>query len=342
MTTILVAPDSFKGTFTSVQVAQYISAGIREQGLTAIECPLADGGEGTLDVLLLALNGEERFQSVRGPVGQKVVARWGWVAGQQLAIIEVAQACGLHLSERNPVDSLRASTVGVGELLIAAAACGAEKIIVATGGSATTDGGQGAIDVLQGYEEALSGIIIEVLSDVTVKFEDAAKVFAPQKGADPATVDLLNKRLDSVAELYWQRYGRDPRGLAQTGAAGGLSGALWAALGAKLFSGADYVLDLVGFDELANTADAVALGEGKLDAQSFLGKIVGVAAGRVHDRPVLAVVGSTSLDHSEYSALGLSRLWVASNPSELHNSGKDLSLWLTPHLKDYGPSVPGS
>jgi glycerate 2-kinase len=334
MTTILVAPDSFKGTFTSVQVAQYIAAGIREEGLTAIECPLADGGEGTLDVLLLALNGEEQFQSVHGPLGQTIIARWGWVANQRLAIIEVAQACGLQLSGVNPADSLRASTVGVGELVMEAATFGAEKIIVAMGGSATTDGGRGAIDALQGHEEALAGITIELLSDVTVKFEDAAKVFAPQKGADPATVELLNKRLDSVADLYVNRYGRDPRGLAQTGAAGGLSGGLWAAFGAELFSGADYLLDLVGFDELANTADAVVLGEGRLDAQSFLGKIVGVAARRVHDRPVLAVVGSTSLDLAESVALGLSHVWVASNPSELHNSGKDLSRWLAPPVTE--------
>jgi glycerate kinase len=329
VTTILVAPDSFKGTFTSVQVAQYISAGIREEGLTAIECPLADGGEGTLDVLLLALNGEERSQSVHGPLGQKVLARWGWVAEQRLAIIEVAQACGLNLSGGSPADSLQASTMGVGELVIAAIAFGAEKIIVATGGSATTDGGQGAIDALQGHEDALAGISIEVLSDVTVKFEDAAKVFAPQKGADLATVDLLNERLDHVADLYVERFARDPRGLAQTGAAGGLSGALWAAFGAELFSGADYVLNLVGFDELANTADAVVLGEGKLDSQSFLGKIVGVAAHRVHDRPVLAVVGSTALNSVESTALGLSHVWVASSPSELHDSGKDLSRWVT-------------
>jgi len=158
VTTILVAPDSFKGTFSSVQVAQYIAAGIREEGLTAIECPLADGGEGTLDVLLLALNGAEQFQSVHGPLGQEVVARWGWVANQRLAIIEVAQACGLQLSGGNPTDALRASTQGVGELVVAAAKFGAEKIIVAMGGSATTDGGQGALDALQGNEKVLTGI----------------------------------------------------------------------------------------------------------------------------------------------------------------------------------------
>lgn len=328
MTTILVAPDSFKGTFSAVQVAQYISAGIREEGLTAIECPLADGGEGTLAVLLLALNGEERSQSVDGPLGQKVVASWGWVAEQRLAIIEVAQACGLHLSGGSPTDAVRASTVGVGELIITAAASGAEKIIVATGGSATTDGGQGAIDALKGHEEALAGIRIEVLSDVTVKFEDAANVFAPQKGADPATVDLLKKRLDHVADLYVKRFGRDPRGIAQTGAAGGLSGALWAALDAEIFSGADYVLNLVGFDELANKSDAVVLGEGKLDSQSFLGKVVGVAARRVHDRPVLAVVGSTTLDPADSTDLGLSRILVATNPRQLHESGKEVSRWV--------------
>ncbi len=337
MTTILVAPDSFKGTFSAVQVAQYISAGIREEGLTAIECPLADGGEGTLEVLLLALNGEERSQSVHGPLGQKVVASWGWVAEQRLAIIEVAQGCGLHLSGGSPTDAVRASTVGVGELIITAAASGAEKIIVATGGSATTDGGQGAIDALIGHEEALAGIRIEVLSDVTVKFEDAANVFAPQKGADPATVDLLNERLDHVADFYVQRYGRDPRGIAQTGAAGGLSGALWAALGADLVSGADCVLNLIGFDELVNSADAVVLGEGKIDSQSFLGKIVGVAAHRVHDRPVFAVVGSSALDAAESSALGLSRIWVASTSSELRASGEALAHWHSAPLTEHGP-----
>jgi glycerate kinase len=329
MTSILVAPDSFKGTFSSVQVAQYIAAGIRDEGLSATECPLADGGEGTLDVLLPALSGEQRFHLVQGPLGRKVVACWGWVPEQQLAIIEVAQTSGLHLSGRTPTDAVRASTAGVGELMIAAVAAGAETIIVATGGSATTDGGQGAIDLIQGYEEVLAGISIEVLSDVTVKFEDAATVFAPQKGADPITVEILTAQLDHVAERYAKRYGRDPRGLAQTGAAGGLSGALWACLGANLFSGADYILDLVGFDDLVKTADAVVLGEGRLDSQSFLGKIVGVATSRVHDRPVLAVVGTNALDPAESTAHGLANVWAATNPSELHLSGKSLSHWLT-------------
>jgi glycerate 2-kinase len=329
VTTILVAPDSFKGTFTSVQVAQYISAGIREEGLTAIECPLADGGEGTLDVLVHALKGEQKSQSVHGPFGQEVIARWGWVAKQRLAIIEVAQVCGLHFSGCTPIDSIRASTVGVGELIISAVVFGAKKIIVATGGSATTDGGQGAIDALLGAEETLTDVIVEVLSDVTVTFENAANVFAPQKGADPATVHLLNQRLESLANDYAYRFGRDPRGIPQTGAAGGLSGALWAAFGAELFSGADYVLNLVGFDELATHADAVLLGEGRLDEQSFLGKIVGVAASRVHDRPVIAVVGSTSLEASEIARLGVAHLSIATNPGELHEIGGILSQWLT-------------
>jgi glycerate kinase len=327
--TILVAPDSFKGTFSSAQVAEYISAGIREEGLTAVECPLADGGEGTLDVLLLALQGEPKFQSVQGPFDQQVLARWGWVPDQRLAIIEVAQVCGLNLSGCTPNDSFRASTVGVGELIISAAKLGATKIIVATGGSATTDGGQGAIDALQGSEKELARTTLEVLCDVTVPFEDAAKVFGPQKGADPATVDLLNQRLNSVAIDYATRFGRDPRGIPHTGAAGGLSGALWSALGANLFSGADYVLDLVRFDELANSADAVLLGEGKLDSQSFLGKIVGVAASRVHDRPVIAVVGSTSLEALEIARLGVAHISIATNPGKLHESGRILSQWLT-------------
>ena len=328
MTSILVAPDSFKGTFSAVEVAAHISAGIREQGLTAVECPLADGGEGTLEVLLHALQGVSKFESVQGPFGQNVDARWGWVAKQRLAIIEVAQVCGLQFSGLTPTDALVATTAGVGELLIAAAALGAKRIVVATGGSATTDAGLGAVDSLKGREDSLAGIRIEVLSDVTVNFEDAATLFAPQKGADPATVGLLSERLDRTADLYAKSYGRDPRHLAQTGAAGGLSGALWAALGATLFSGSDYILDLVGFDERARSADAVVLGEGRLDSQSFLGKIVGVAASRVHDRPVFAVVGSTSLDAEQTNALGLSRVWVASTASELFKSGKGVSAFL--------------
>lgn len=325
MPSILVAPDSFKGTFSAGEVAGYISAGITEQGLTAIECPLADGGEGTLDVLLQALHGVSKFQFVPGPFGEGVDARWGWVAEQRLAIIEVAQVCGLQFSGLTPTDALHATTAGVGELLIAAAEFGAVKIIVAMGGSATTDGGLGAIHVLEGREGAFAGISVEVLADVTVNFEDCAEIFAPQKGADPATVALLSDRLNQVAEIYEKRYGKDPRGRSQLGAAGGLSGGLWAALDATVFSGAEYILDLVGFVDLARSANAVVLGEGKLDAQSFLGKIVGVAAGRVHGRPVIAVVGSTSLDADQAAAWGLSHVLLATDPSELRSSGNRVS-----------------
>jgi glycerate kinase len=170
-------------------------------------------------------------------------------------------------------DAERADTFGTGELIVAAVAAGARRVLVGAGGSATTDGGRGALGAIAAAG-GLGDATVAVLCDVTTPFEDAARVFGPQKGADPAAVARLSARLERfAAELP-----RDPRGVPMSGCAGGLSGGLWAALGAELLPGAEYVMEATGFAELLAGADAVISGEGAIDSQSFEGKVVGRVA----------------------------------------------------------------
>src|SRR3954468_17547205 len=239
---VLVAPDSFKGTFSAAQVAGAIGRGIERAGLLPPDlCPVADGGEGTLDALLPQLGGELRAVTVAGPLGAPVNTGFGLVEDGGTAIVEMAMASGLGLMASK--DAWTASTYGTGELIAAAAQAGAAVILVAVGGSATTDGGAGAIEAIEAAG-GLGGAKIVILSDVRTPFEDAPRVFGPQKGADEDMVRRLEQRLDELA----QRLPRDPRGVPMTGAAGGLSGGLWAQYGATLEAGAPFVLDAVDFD----------------------------------------------------------------------------------------------
>ena len=236
-------------------------------------CPVADGGEGTMEVLLTALGGETAGARVHDPLGREVDAGFALIEDGGTAIVEVAQASGLGLVAEDERDAEAASTAGTGELIMAAVAAGAAEVLVAAGGSATTDGGAGAIAAI---EEAggLGGARLVVLCDVRTPFERAAEVFGPQKGADAATVARLTRRLrDRAAKLP-----RDPRGVPMTGAAGGLAGGLWAAFGAALEPGAAFVLDALGFDARMRAARAVVTGEGRLDEQTLEGKAVGEVA----------------------------------------------------------------
>lgn len=270
----LVAPDSFKGTFSAAEVADAIAAGVREAAGEADLCPVADGGEGTMEVLLAALGGERRRAEVHDPLRRPVEASFALLGDGTTAIVETAQASGLPLIAPAGRDPERADTFGTGELIAAAVAAGARTVLLAVGGSASTDGGTGAIEALQ-QGDLLERIPIEVLCDVTTPYEDAARVFGPQKGADREAVERLTERLDSLAVGL----PRDPRGVPLTGCAGGLSGGLWAH-GARLHPGAAFVLDGVGFDDRLAAAEAVISGEGRLDSQSFEGKIVGEIASR--------------------------------------------------------------
>lgn len=206
------------------------------------------------------------------PLGRRVKAEWR--EADRLAIVETALASGLDLiggaSNNDPV---AAATKGAGELIAAAVKAGARRILIGVGGSATTDGGMGALEVLEPHSR-LAGVELVVACDVTTRFIDAARTFAPQKGASESQVALLERRLDRLAQLYQQRFGVDVAAMSGSGAAGGLAGGL-AAVGAELVSGFDLVADTVELDTRIEQADMVITGEGYLDAESYHGKVVG-------------------------------------------------------------------
>ena len=205
-TTILVAPDSFKGTLTAAEVADAIGRGLEDAGRPVDLCPVADGGEGTLDALVDAVGAELRTVSVSDPLGRPIDA--AFALGDRVAVVETAAASGLGLVDPSERDAVQASTFGTGQLIMAAVEAGADLVYLGVGGSATTDGGAGAIRAIR-EAGGLGDARITVLTDVRTPFEHAARVFGPQKGADERTVSRLTKRLNDQA----RRLHRDPRGL---------------------------------------------------------------------------------------------------------------------------------
>lgn len=266
----VICPDKFRGTLSAGAAADAMGRGVRTAGFDdVVTVPLADGGEGTLDALVSARGGSRRVASVTGPLGGTLDAEWALLA-DGTAVVEMAAASGAALVE-GANDPLRASTRGTGELIAAAARSGARRIVVGVGGSATTDGGLAAVEAL-GW--SLGGLEVTVACDVTTRFADAARVFAPQKGATPAQVALLERRLRQLAGVYDERLGVDVTALEGGGAAGGLAGGL-AAIGATLEPGFEVVARAAGLDSQIDGADLVITGEGKLDVTSFDGKVVG-------------------------------------------------------------------
>jgi glycerate kinase len=291
---IVVAPDKFKGTVSAAGAAEALARGLRALGHDVVCRPMADGGEGTLD----ALGGANRTTTVTGPLGDPVDAPWR-LDGRS-AVVEMARASGLGLvGGREGNDAVAASTYGTGELIAAAIDAGARSVVVGVGGSATTDGGLGALRAMYPLQR-FRGIDVEVACDVRLGFVDAARVFAPQKGASAAQVELLERRLERLVEVYAEEYGVDVSTLEGAGAAGGLAGGL-ACVGAHLVRGFDLVADRVGLDELVESADLVVTGEGFLDDGSFDGKVVGGVAEMAASVgvPVVAVVGEAYDDASE-------------------------------------------
>jgi glycerate kinase len=315
---VLVAPDSFKGTFSAAEVAGAIAAGLRSADREAVELPVADGGEGTMGVLVDALGGDVRTATVSDPLGRPVEARFA-ILPDGSAVVETAQASGLGLVAEDERDAWAASTRGTGELIALAVEAGAEHVLVTVGGSATSDGGAGALDAL---EEAGVRPDLEVLCDVRTVYEKAPSVFGPQKGADPALVKRLERRLDELAE----KLPRDPRGVPMTGAAGGLSGGLWGGLGARLVPGAAYVLDAIGFDAAMKGSAFVVTGEGCLDSQTLEGKIVGEVATRCRQGGVAchAIVGRDDLDPFEERIIDLASVSEATDLAEMEAAGRRL------------------
>ncbi len=341
---IVVAPDSFGGTLSAVQAAEAIRVGwtrtAPDDQVTTV--PLSDGGPGFVDVLHHCLGGRLVEVMVSGPLGEPVVAHILLVekGGARTAYVESAQVCGLHLIPAERRDPTRATTVGVGELLLAAVDAGAQRIVVGLGGSGTCDGGAGLLAALSAQVrtdegtrgpgvlrhggaglgvvrsvdlrtplDLLGDVEVVVATDVDVPLlgsRGAAHGFASQKGATPAQVDELESALGAFARALGRRSdGKDPALLAGAGAAGGLGYALLH-LGARRVPGIATVLGSVGLAERVGAADLVLTGEGRFDWQSLQGKVVSGVCGVAveHARPVLVLAGQVEVGRREWVALG--------------------------------------
>ena len=297
---IVCAPDSLKGVLSARAAAQALAKGVRRAGADAVELPLADGGEGTADVLHAAWGGEWRAASVADPLGRRREARFLDVRDRGLAVIESAEAIGLPLLDARERDPLRASSAGLADLILAALDVGASELVVTLGGSATVDGGAGLLESLP--RDALASAKVTVLCDVTSLLHGergAARAFGPQKGASADDVSELERRLLSMDALA--PYADQPG----AGAAGGLGAAL-ASLGARLTPGAEAVLDAVAFSAGVAGADLVLTGEGAVDATSLEGKVPAavVSACKRADVPVVVFGGRISAEGRRLYELG--------------------------------------
>ncbi|MGJ7515858.1 glycerate kinase [Pseudomonas baetica] len=336
---IVIAPDSFKDSLSAQGVADAIALGLREVWPDAqlIKCPMADGGEGTVAAVLAACGGEHQRAEVRGPLGDVANARMGWLPDTRTAIIEMAEASGLQLVPIDQRDACNSSTFGTGQLIRFALDVGAQRIILAIGGSATNDGGAGAMQALgmklfdaQGQPLAPGGLALAKLFRIdlseldprlkNVRFDIAADVdnplcgphgasavFGPQKGATPQQVQLLDHALGHFADHCAKVLGKDVRDEPGSGAAGGLGFAAKAFLGAQFMPGVEVVAELVGLAEAVDGADLVITGEGRFDAQTLRGKTpFGVAQiARKRGVPVIVIAGSLGEDYQALYGHGI-------------------------------------
>ena len=342
MEKILLVPDSFKGTLSSRQVCQVMAGQLRRffPQAQVKSIPVADGGEGSVEAFLAAAGGERRTRTVTGPFGEPVEAFYGVLGDGRTAVIEMAACAGLPLAEGR-LNPERATTYGVGELLLAAKEAGCTKAILGLGGSCTNDGGAGAAAALGAkftradgtafvptggtlgeiaaldvspVAQALQGMELTAMCDIDNPLygdAGAAAVFAPQKGADAAMVARLDAGLRHLGQVSARCLGRDFSYLPGAGAAGGLGFGMAAFCGAQLRMGIDAVLDAVGFDSLLPGTDVVFTGEGKIDSQSARGKVVSGVAARCRKAgvPVVAVVGQIGQGFEEMYQQGLTAVF---------------------------------
>ncbi|MEJ2085076.1 MAG: glycerate kinase [Acidobacteriota bacterium] len=351
---IVVAMDSFKRSLSAIEASKAVAAGIeRAYPRAEIEiCPLADGGEGTVDVVVAARGGSWLETEVMGPLpNRRVMARFGELPGRHM-VLEMARASGLELLAPQELDPLSTTTYGTGELLRAALDRDPQKLWLAVGGSATVDGGVGAAMALgwkfldgRGREIGLGGSEIgkirsieppeprlavpplEVLCDVDNPLcgpRGAARAFAPQKGADTAAVERLESHLENLADVVERELGVKLRDIPGGGAAGGLAAGAVAFLQARLVSGIDAVIEMTGLARQIEDADWIVTGEGRLDRQSLDGKVLSgvLRLASVTGCRVAAVVGSVDLDRQDLEAAGLKDVEV----SKPDRSGLDESM----------------
>ncbi|HKS11650.1 MAG TPA: glycerate kinase [Pseudomonas sp.] len=355
---IVIAPDSFKDSLDAAGVARAIAEGLAGVLPRAelIECPMADGGEGTMDAILAASAGELRRETVRGPLGEPVEAGWGWLPESHTAIIEMAQASGLQLLATAQRDACRSSTWGTGQLIAAALDAGARRIVLAIGGSATNDGGSGMLRALglrvldadgqaleegglalsrlaaldaSGLDARLAKVQVEVAADVDNPLcgpNGASAIFGPQKGANPEQVAALDQALGHFADHSAQALGEDVREFPGCGAAGGMGFAARAFMGAQFRPGVEVVAELAGLDALVQGADLVITGEGRFDAQTLRGKTpFGVArVARRHGAPVVVIAGTLGAGYEALYEHGIDAAFaLASGPMTLEQACTD-------------------
>lgn len=338
MMKIVIAPGAFKHSLSAGTAAAAIEKGLRRSGLQAQLhiLPIADGGNGTLDAFLRN-SGQRHTVVVEGPQGQPVTAAYGLLADGKTAVIEMAQASGLELVADRPLNPMTASTYGTGQLMQAALQAGAERIIVGMGGSATVDGGAGALQALgvglfdaygvdiprggagleqafiidiQGLDPRWHEVEVLIATDVdnpTLGPDGAAAVFGPQKGATSAQITTLENHLRHFFTLVNDQLGIDVRDLKGGGAAGALSAGLVAFLGARIQSGIELVMQHGGFAALLDDADLVITGEGRMDVQTIHGKgPIGVARlAQQRGVPTVALVGGLALDDEALHEAGI-------------------------------------
>jgi len=342
---ILIAPDSFKGSLTAREAADAMAAGVHavRPEAEAVPLPLADGGEGTADALITATAGRSETARVTGPSGESREAAWGLLGPDgETAVVEMASAAGLPLVPPHRRDPRRTTTFGVGELLRRAADSGAGRVVIGLGGSATNDGGAGAMQALgvrfldaagaplptplAGADLARlaridtgglvfpPGVELVIASDVTNPLlgpQGASHVYGPQKGADAAQVAELDAALANYARILQRDLGVDVADLPGAGAAGGLGAGLMAFLGARMQSGIDLVLDTVRFDDHLRGADWVLTGEGRIDSQTLQGKTIAGVLRRCRAANVPVIAFGGSVDDAASDALAAQGLVAA-------------------------------
>ncbi|GAA6132353.1 glycerate kinase [Halopseudomonas sabulinigri] len=365
---LVIAPDSFKESLSASAVAEAIATGWARVYPDAelLLCPMADGGEGTVDAVLAVTAGERRECQVQGPLGAPVRAHWGWLPGQQ-AMVEMASASGLHLVAPQQRDVLRASSHGTGELIRAALDAGARRLVLGLGGSATNDGGAGLLQALgvrflgadgnelpsggaalqqlqhidlTGLDTRLARLEVMVAADVDNPLcgpQGASAIFGPQKGASEQQVAQLDQALAHFADVMSATLGEDVRHCPGVGAAGGLGFAAKAVLKAQFRPGVELVAELCGLADMLQGADLVITGEGRLDGQSLHGKTpVGVARlARSAGVPVIALAGSLGEGYQRLYAEGIAAAFsLAPGPLTLEQAMTEAAAQLTARAAD--------
>lgn len=362
---IAIAPNAFRGSLTAQRAVECIAAGLRRsrlENLDLLAMPLADGGDGTLDTIIDGLGGERIAVTVKNPLGQPVEATYGWLKGETTAVIEMARASGVELIPRAARNPMITTSWGTGELIRAAVEHGAQRIYIGMGGSATVDGGAGCLQALgvrlldengqdiptggaglaqlahievAPAEQLVGKTQIVLLSDVTnplIGERGAARIFGPQKGADPAMVEQLDANLSRFADVIRRDVGREVVDLAGSGAAGGFGAGIVGCLGAALSPGGATIIKLLGYDQQLPSVDLIVTGEGKLDAQTVGGKAVQSIAEAAQQCkvPVVALAGMLDADPDTLHAIGISAAWsIVPRVCTLDEAITHAPTWLT-------------